>query len=187
MKGGVCRLPAKVQATSAAAAPAAPTKAPVNMLPYGIASLVDENGKTVPLSAVTGKIVGIYFSASWCGPCRVFSPVLSEFLKAHSQEFAVIFVSLDNSEEAFNDYVKGKGWYCIPYTEDYMRRQLQVSEFQVSMIPTLAICDFRTPEANGKCITTWGKSAVTKNPSGCLQQWQNGQSGVSWMQLLKFW
>lgn len=153
---------------------------------YGIGRLVDENGNDVPLSAVAGKIVGLYFSAHWCPPCRAFSPILSEFAKKHSSEFAVVFVSLDNSEEQFKEYVQGKGWYCIPYSESHLRQKLQASDFQVTMIPTLAICDFREGK-EGKCITTWGKSAVTKNPDGCLKEWQEGRSGCTWLQLLKFW
>ena len=39
------------------------------------------------LSEVTeAPLIGIYFSAHWCPPCRGFTPVLSEFYKVANQE-----------------------------------------------------------------------------------------------------
>ena len=30
------------------------------------------------------KIIAFYFSAHWCPPCRLFTPVLAEFYSVHS-------------------------------------------------------------------------------------------------------
>ena len=42
--------------------------------------LVDAEGKQVSTAAaLAGRTVGIYASASWCGPCRQFTPQLASF------------------------------------------------------------------------------------------------------------
>jgi thiol-disulfide isomerase/thioredoxin len=48
-------------------------------------SLVGKGGKEVAVSSLQGKVVALYFSASWCGPCKAFTPALTslyETLKA---------------------------------------------------------------------------------------------------------
>ena len=51
------------------------------------------------LSEVTeAPLIGIYFSAHWCPPCRGFTPILSEFYKVANQEkkqIEIVFVSCD--------------------------------------------------------------------------------------------
>jgi thiol-disulfide isomerase/thioredoxin len=61
-------------------------------------SLIDNSGKSVPLDRLADKIVGIYFSAHWCPPCRRFTPELASFhktLAAQNKPFEVVFVSAD--------------------------------------------------------------------------------------------
>ncbi len=54
------------------------------------------------------KYFAVYYSASWCGPCRAFTPKLVEWYKktkpAHP-EFELIFVSSDNSEKEMEEYM----------------------------------------------------------------------------------
>eukprot|EP01134_Creolimax_fragrantissima_P007117 CFRG7117T1 len=143
-------------------------------------SLIDCQGNTVDSKILDGKIVGLYFSAGWCGPCRVFSPKLAEFEKKYKEDFVVLFVSLDKSEKVMMDYVNGKSFICIRYG-DQLRTELP-STFTVTMLPTLAVISHEN-----RLLTTWGRSAIDKNEANCLTEWKNGQAGVSWMQLLKFW
>ncbi len=61
-------------------------------------SLIDNQGKSVPLDRLAGKIVGLYFSAQWCPPCRRFTPELASFYKtlvAQEKPFEVVFISAD--------------------------------------------------------------------------------------------
>ena len=41
--------------------------------------LLDAGGQEVSIDELKGKYVGLYFSASWCGPCRTFTPKLKKF------------------------------------------------------------------------------------------------------------
>ena len=42
------------------------------------ASLVNARGETISVASLAGKVVAFYCSASWCGPCRQFTPRLSQ-------------------------------------------------------------------------------------------------------------
>jgi nucleoredoxin len=69
--------------------------------------LTDKSGREVPASELSGKVVGVYFSAHWCPPCRGFTPVLKKFyeeVKGSGGAFEILFVSSDRSEEAGKEY-----------------------------------------------------------------------------------
>ena len=43
--------------------------------------LLDTDGNEVLLDEIKGKYIGLYFSASWCGPCRAEHPNLAQLSK----------------------------------------------------------------------------------------------------------
>ncbi|CAG8559982.1 1694_t:CDS:2 [Ambispora gerdemannii] len=145
-------------------------------------TLQDGNGNNVPVSDIVNKIIGFYFGATWCRPCQKFAPILCSFLDSHKSDFAVIFVSLDRSEAVFEDYVCTKPWLNIPYTQESLRQSLR-SKLSVSTIPNLVI--YNPAATKQKVVTTWGKSAVLKNPDHCIEEWRRGNHGISWLQLFK--
>ncbi|CAF3969106.1 unnamed protein product, partial [Rotaria sordida] len=63
------------------------------------------------------KIIGLYFSAHWCPPCRNFTPILIEFYKKHAEtkKFEIIFISSDNDEDSFNEYYEDMPWLALDY------------------------------------------------------------------------
>lgn len=60
--------------------------------------------------ALKGKeIIGLYFSAHWCPPCRMFTPLLKKFhrdLVQDGEPFEVVFVSSDWSLDDMLDYMQ---------------------------------------------------------------------------------
>lgn len=110
-----------------------------------------------------------YFSASWCPPCRSFTPMLIElYNNTRETGLEIIFVGLDQTEEAHNKYFAKMPWTGVPwYGEESDKedpRQTLTQEFKIRGIPHLAITD-RT----GKIVDTQGVRAVrglmSKNPT----------------------
>ena len=135
----------------------------------GIEQIVGQNiigtdGKTITDIAghFEGKIVGLYFSAHWCGPCRYFTPQLVEQYKALKQanrDFEIIFISCDQNQKAFDSYFAEMPWCALDYAD--RNTQDKVSDkYEVSGIPSLVIVD-----SKGNTITTSGRNDVMKNSS----------------------
>lgn len=67
-----------------------------------------------------GKVVGIYFSAHWCPPCRAFTPQLAEWYKKvkegpNGSNFDIVFVSSDRDAEKWKEYFDEMPWHAVPY------------------------------------------------------------------------
>lgn len=89
------------------------------------------------------ELIGLYFSASWCGPCRYFTPMLKDFyenLNRNKKFFEVIFVSKDYTDREFAGYFSTMPWLAVPFVEKSRISQLFL-RFRVRGIPTLIILD----------------------------------------------
>lgn len=109
-------------------------------------------------SLLNGKIVGIYFSAHWCPPCRGYTPELIKFyndLKSKGVDFEIVFVSSDKDDDSFTSYSSTMPWYCLPYSERALKNKLS-SNFSVKGIPSLVWLD-----ADGSLITKDGRTKVS--------------------------
>lgn len=111
---------------------------PTTLLTKGGASTVATS------TLLAGKIVAFYFSAHWCGPCRQFTPQLSQLYTSVIQaspalrsQVEIVFCSADHNEEEFADYYKGMPWAAIDYDSD--QREQLMGTFQVSGIPRLLV------------------------------------------------
>ena len=111
--------------------------------------------------------VGFYFSASWCPPCRGFTPLLIDSYKQHlhAKGLRCILVSWDRDEPSFADYYSSMPWLALPYEENSINKEL-CQHFEVRTIPTLALVD---PEGN--TITTGAREALVDDPEGEHYPW----------------
>lgn len=134
-------------------------------------SLQLKKSKKVSTSeALAGKsAIGLYFSASWCPPCKTFTPKLakaySKSLKAKGLE--IVFVSADRDEKAFDGYFKEMPWLALPYEAGDVKNALS-KKYEVDGIPTLVIVDSKT----GEVITTDGRESVGEDPMGKDFPWR---------------
>jgi len=92
------------------------------------------------------RLIALYFSAHWCGPCRGFTPLLIEFYDYLKNEVApthgleLIFVSSDRDEAQFQQYYQKMPFAAIPFSDRPLAQRIK-SQFAVQGIPSLVVID----------------------------------------------
>jgi nucleoredoxin len=153
------------KATVAAAKPVGQDAVLKDHFPDGI---VDGEGNPVDMAALKGKVVGIYFSASWCGPCRVFTPKLVEHRNKYKDNFEVVFVSSDRDADAQKAYMKKANmpWPTMAFRSDAATALSK--RYKVRGIPALVILG-----ADGEIVSRDGRSLIETKPD--MAKLQAGQ------------
>lgn len=140
-----------------------------------------DDGKSVqPQSKATdealdGKsIVGVYFSADWCGPCRNFTPELVRFYqkinKRRRNDFEIVWVSRCRAVSSHWEFFAHMGgWMSLPPEEAMGQRGSSLNDhFKVKGIPTLVLLD-----SQGNVITKDGRNKIPQDKAGIGFPWRN--------------
>ena len=111
--------------------------------------------------SLAGKYTAVYFSASWCQPCKKFTPQLVEAYHAamadgKKDELEVLFVSLDSEEGSFEKYRASMPWPAVGF-KDKRRALLQLG-LEIKSIPALVVLD-----PTGNVVTSSGVTDIAMN------------------------
>lgn len=130
-------------------------------------TLLDQKGEKVSASVLEGKFVGLYFSASWCGPCRAFTPSLIKFRDAHKNDFEVVLVGADGSPKAQANYMKKykMPWFAMK-NQSWEAMEIRKS-LGVPHIPYLVVLD-----PDGKIVSKNGRKEITRSGTEAITTWK---------------
>ena len=117
--------------------------------------------KSFAQAIAPNAVIGLYFSASWCGPCKKFTsnhlkPSYAAW-KSQNKKVEIVFVSCDQDADAHNKYFNddhGK-WVAIPFGKPQNKALVENPDFKVKGIPTLVFLD-----SKGTIIDHHGKNLV---------------------------
>lgn len=90
------------------------------------------------------KLVALYFSAHWCGPCRKFTPQLVDFYNrnaAQHPEFEIVLVSADKTPFGMETYMKETQmpWPAIDFAK--LPGKAALKKYGGKSIPCLVVLD----------------------------------------------
>ena len=133
--------------------------------------LEDGHPKSVDAASLQGiKYWAIYYSASWCPPCRAFTPKLVEFYKTFKPQhpdFELIFVNHDQTEDAMLDYMKTDAmpWPAVRF--DDIERD-DANKYCGPGIPDLVLVD-----DNGKVLSDSFNGSDYRGPDSVIDDITN--------------
>jgi nucleoredoxin len=111
---------------------------------HSLVKFTGRNVESIDASSLEdARYVAIYFSASWCPPCRAFTPSLVNWYnrnKASNPHFELIFVSSDNSAADMENYMKAYSmeWPALAFNK---RNVGSLVRYKGSGIPCLVLID----------------------------------------------
>jgi len=136
--------------------------------------LVDGEGMELPAERLDGKFVALYFSASWCPPCRHFTPILTEAYAAwrkDGKDIEVVLVPFDRTAEAAQSYLESMPWVGLDFDAD--RVQELSRRYGVGGIPTLVVLN-----AQGEVVSLRGRDEVMRDRADAFERWSRAATSA---------
>lgn len=107
------------------------------------------------------KIIGLYFSAHWCPPCREFTPmfaqVYDDIKEAGHEDMEVVYISYDHDAAEFSEYFGEMPWLALPYAKRELKIEI-AKKFGVRGIPMLIFVN-----EQGEVVEKEGRELIENN------------------------
>lgn len=131
--------------------------------------LINTKGEKFGVDSLDGKIVGLYFGASWCPPCRAFVPDLVKVyntIKEDSKPFEVVFVTSDRDEEEMMGYMKkyNMPWLALDYENEHVAKLR--AHYEVRGIPSFIVLG-----PDGSTISKNGRGDIADKEAAAFHDW----------------
>ena len=108
----------------------------------GEIALPSVNGDTLRLSSLKGKVVLLYFWASWCGPCRTSNKNLTKiYSKFKDKGFEIFSVSLDDEPGDWQKAIKKDKVNWLQVNEPGGWQAKTALAWEIMAIPTSYLID----------------------------------------------
>jgi nucleoredoxin len=167
-------LKASLPATDLIARARALALVPAEQRPSRIAAalrgtLVDAAGQPAdPAGLEATQVFALYYGASWCGPCRKFSPDLVKFVNRvgpANPRLTVVLMSNDKSDAAMYGYMREEKmpWVAMPL--DKVNAQPALTGYVKGGIPHLVVVD-----RQGKILADSYRGTTYIGPMAAMQQ-----------------
>lgn len=170
---------AQARAKATAAAPDVANPGSIAAAVKG-ALVTSRNGALSPLPDAEfekKKLVGLYFSAGWCGPCRKFTPSLVEYYNktvAAHPEFEIVFVSKDKTPADMEKYMRDMHMPWPALTFDKVAASPSLTKYAGDGIPCLVVVD-----ENGKVLSDSFAGKNYRGPEAVLAELDQFFAGKS--------
>ena len=133
--------------------------------------LITKDGADAPADALEGKVLLLYFSASWCPPCHRFTPVLADFyddVQGAGGKIEIVYVPGDRSRGDMMKYFNELhgDWVALDMSESATIRDLN-ERYQVRGIPSLVAV-----QSDGAVIDAECRDKVQSLGPGAFDAWR---------------
>jgi thiol-disulfide isomerase/thioredoxin len=107
--------------------------------------LINASGEKETPSNISTKYMVVYFTATWCGPCKSTTERLKKIKTKYHDELDIVVISYD-SPTALKKYMSDKkDWYAVPsdfYTKDVKQKLNKLAnQANRPAVPTVIVFD----------------------------------------------
>ena len=77
--------------------------------------IYNATGEQVPISKFDNKCIQLYFTATFCGPCKKVSAIIQKHHQSYSTQYEVIVLSWDEGDKLTEYMSKKPHWHYVKY------------------------------------------------------------------------